>query len=100
MSSIEQCIRDIARYHTLEEKVRKIISQLGSAAEDVSRLNLHIESNYQVDGDGAAVAARAIELKSELKEIRDYLKKPILPSINSSLQSVKNEKSRLEEEDS
>lgn len=98
MSSIEQCIRDINNYNNLEEKIKRIVNYLGMAVEDAGSLSLHIENNYQVDGDGAAVVARVVELKNELKEIRSYLKKNVLPGIGSSLSATRREKSRLEEE--
>lgn len=99
MSSIEQCVSNIQNYYDLEEKIKAIIKKINAAKGDSSNLAFHINNNYQVNGDGAAVATRATDLKRKLAETEDYLRSVVLPSISTSISEEQFEKARLEAEE-
>lgn len=99
MASIGQLTRDIYRYNNLEDRIRYIIIALDNAADYVNRLDNEIKRDYQVNNNNAAISDRTTEIKKELEKASHFLKKTILPSIDSSRSDARWLRNKLMEEE-
>ncbi len=96
MSSIAQCQNDIVRYRNLKSDLDSIIAKLSSAIQDSDDLNTEIKSRYLINDNPAPIYSSVNNLKNDINETRDYLDNTVKPAIDSAIDDLYTEKSRLE----
>ncbi len=95
-SQINQCASYIEYYRVLKNQLNSILDYLSNSKNNITDLNGKILNLYQVNDEGTNISNRILNLNDNIQVTCDNLRNKVIPSIDSMISNLNNQKFDLE----
>ena len=93
--SIDDIQEEKKKYQLLRSKIISMISKLGDFKTYSSKIKSNVSANYLINNDETPVSNRLYNLLLNTNNIRNYLLKTIIPSIDSEIKQCNTQINKL-----